>query len=58
LLEPSLSDLAAPQSVEQLEIHRRGLIFQAPSVTFQGHRIWGATSMILAELLARIPFIA
>jgi 8-oxo-dGTP pyrophosphatase MutT (NUDIX family) len=31
-------------------IRRRGLVFSAPHIEFVGRRIWGATSMMLAEL--------
>lgn len=55
LLEPRLADLLAPDAIHRLQIQRRGLVFQAPAIAFEGHQIWGATCMILAELLARIP---
>jgi 8-oxo-dGTP pyrophosphatase MutT (NUDIX family) len=55
VLEPGLVDLADPHANQRIEIRRRGLVFQAPSVVFGGQQIWGATSMILAELIARLP---
>lgn len=36
------------------QVQRRGLVFRAPHVEFLGRRIWGATSMMLAELLAKL----
>lgn len=50
LLEPSLVQLADPGRVGSHEIQRRGLVFRAPHIAFEGRRIWGATSMMLAEL--------
>ncbi len=50
LLEPALVNLSDPAWFGRHEIQRRGLVFQAPYIAFEGRRIWGATSMILAEL--------
>ena len=50
LLEPEFVQLCDPQCVGSHEIHRRGLVFRAPHIDFNGRRIWGATSMMLAEL--------
>lgn len=50
LLEPPLVHLANPEHVGSHEVYRAGLRFQAPHIEFGGHRIWGATSMMLAEL--------
>ena len=50
LLEPAFVHLCDPRQVGRHEIHRRGLVFHAPHIEFNGRRIWGATSMMLAEL--------
>jgi len=51
LLEVPLSALLDPAS--RIVCHREqfGVRFQAPAFTFDGHEIWGATSMILGELV-------
>jgi 8-oxo-dGTP pyrophosphatase MutT (NUDIX family) len=50
LLEPPLVHLSEPERVGSHQIERRGLVFRAPHIAFEGRRIWGATSMMLAEL--------
>ena len=52
LLEPTLVELLDPRRRGEHQIIRRGVCFQAPHIEYRGHRIWGATSMILAEFLA------
>src|SRR5262245_12992769 len=49
VLELPLNMLGDPRCVGRHEIRRRGLVFRAPHVEFLGRRIWGATSMMLAE---------
>lgn len=34
------------------EVRRGGIRFTAPHVAFQSHRIWGATSLIMGEMIA------
>lgn len=54
VLEIPLSHLVDPahHGVEQ---YKRGeLVFSAPHFAWQGHHIWGATSMILGELVAML----
>jgi 8-oxo-dGTP pyrophosphatase MutT (NUDIX family) len=54
LLEIPLSHLADPRNTGQIERRQRGLAFHAPCFLWENQRIWGATSMILAELVATI----
>jgi hypothetical protein len=54
LLEIPLRHLLDPKSRGHIERRQRGLEFQAPCFTWDGERIWGATSMILAELVASV----
>jgi 8-oxo-dGTP pyrophosphatase MutT (NUDIX family) len=54
LLEIPLSHLADPHTSDHLERRQRGLAFRAPCYVWQNQRIWGATSMILAELVASV----
>ena len=54
LLEPTLVELLDPHRRGEHQIERRGIHFRAPHIEYQGHRIWGATSMILAEFLALV----
>lgn len=51
LVEPSLVALADRANHGRHEIRRRGLVFQTPHIEYQGRRIWGATAMMLAELM-------
>ncbi|MCH8046605.1 MAG: CoA pyrophosphatase [Planctomycetes bacterium] len=51
VLEVPLEHLADPANVSQHAYHRRGIHFTAPHYEFQSHRIWGATAMMLAELV-------
>lgn len=50
LLPAPVVQLASPQARGISEIRRRGLVFQAPHIEYEGRRIWGATSMMLGEL--------
>lgn len=54
LLELPLGFLRDPARIGNHEVRRHGLVFQAPHVEFLGRRIWGATSMMLAELSAKL----
>ncbi len=40
------------------QIVRGGLAFNAPHLEFSGHRIWGATSMMLGELISLLREVA
>ncbi len=54
LLEVPVSHLLDPANTGHVERRQRGLAFRAPCFKWQSERIWGATSMILAELVATI----
>lgn len=54
VLEIPLSHLADPRNTGHVERRQRGLGFRAPCFQWEHERIWGATSMILAELLASV----
>jgi len=52
LLELPVATLLDPAARGQHVHEQRGLQMLVPHLTWQGHRIWGATSMILSELAA------
>ena len=52
LLEIPFSAFAVPESVEPMQIRRGQLQLTAPCFRWEEHRIWGATSMIMAEFSA------
>jgi 8-oxo-dGTP pyrophosphatase MutT (NUDIX family) len=54
LLEIPLAHLVDPANSGHIERQQRGLTFKAPSFSWQSQRIWGATSMVLAELVASL----
>ncbi len=54
VIELPLSALANSSNYGSHTITRRGLTFNAPHIRWQGHQIWGATSMILFELIKAI----
>lgn len=54
ILEVPIATLMTSANRGGHEIVRRGLRFQAPHVAHGGERIWGATYLILAELMAII----
>lgn len=51
LIEIPLRALLAPENHSSHTIHRRGLTFRAPHIQIGPHRVWGATCMILAEVM-------
>jgi len=52
VVELSLAELCKPANCGQHSVERRGLHFQVPHFAVAGQRVWGATSLILAEFLA------
>jgi 8-oxo-dGTP pyrophosphatase MutT (NUDIX family) len=52
LIDARLADLAAPEALVTVERRQGPLIATVPALACGMHRVWGATSMILAELLA------
>jgi 8-oxo-dGTP pyrophosphatase MutT (NUDIX family) len=51
VLDPSLTHLLNPANIESAHFESHGFSVQAPCYVWREHRIWGATSMILAELV-------
>jgi 8-oxo-dGTP pyrophosphatase MutT (NUDIX family) len=54
VIEAPVDRLAAPESVRRETWHYGGQDHEVPFYEFEGHKIWGATAMVLAELLAVI----
>ncbi|MBX7167154.1 MAG: CoA pyrophosphatase [Pirellulales bacterium] len=54
VLEVPLAHLLDPANSGAHRRKHRGLEFRAPHYQWQSHQIWGATSMMLAELMALI----
>jgi len=54
LLEVPLPHLVDPATAARHLIRRGLLHFEAPHFAFDGHRIWGATAIMLGELVALI----
>ena len=52
VLEVPLAHLSDPANTDSMERRQRGISFRAPCFRWESERIWGATSMILAELMA------
>jgi 8-oxo-dGTP pyrophosphatase MutT (NUDIX family) len=52
VIEAPIDHLADPGSVRRETWHYGGLDHKVPFYEFDGHKIWGATAMVLAELLA------
>jgi 8-oxo-dGTP pyrophosphatase MutT (NUDIX family) len=52
VLETPLADLLNRDNYGQHIVQRGGLRFSAPHIVIQGHRIWGATALILGELIS------
>lgn len=52
LLEVPLQHLCTPSAFQETKITRHGMATRAPCFRWQGYDIWGATSMILAELVS------
>jgi 8-oxo-dGTP pyrophosphatase MutT (NUDIX family) len=55
VLEIPLCNLLNPQNKKMEVRHHRGQKIEVPFYAFAHHKIWGASAMILAELLALIP---
>lgn len=51
VVEASLSQLADPGAVGTFHRELRGITFSAPCISLAGHCLWGATAMMLAELV-------
>jgi len=51
VIEVPLGHLLDPRNIKSEKWPLRGLDVMVPYYYFQGHKIWGATAMVLAELL-------
>jgi 8-oxo-dGTP pyrophosphatase MutT (NUDIX family) len=51
VIEAPVDHLADPANVRRETWHYGGRDVEVPFYTFEGHKIWGATAMVLAELL-------
>ncbi|MDD4269821.1 MAG: CoA pyrophosphatase [Pirellulales bacterium] len=58
LLEIPLSHLLDPANLSRHERLHQGKTYRAPHFSWRGHKIWGATCLILGELLTIIESIA
>jgi 8-oxo-dGTP pyrophosphatase MutT (NUDIX family) len=58
LLEPSLAELCAPTAWGRHARTVRGLRAEVPHIQYREHRIWGATAMILGELITLVEELA
>jgi 8-oxo-dGTP pyrophosphatase MutT (NUDIX family) len=52
VLEVPLTHLSDPANLGSFDRGQRGVAHSAPCFHFESERIWGATSMVLAELVA------
>ncbi len=52
VIQVPLSDLLDTSRIVWRSVHRNGRDFEFPAFPFDGAEIWGATAMVLAELLA------
>ncbi|MEM8534035.1 MAG: CoA pyrophosphatase [Chloroflexota bacterium] len=50
----TVRELLDPQRVVVEQWQRQGIALQVPFFAIAGHKVWGATAMILSELVARI----
>jgi 8-oxo-dGTP pyrophosphatase MutT (NUDIX family) len=54
VIEAPIDRLAAPESLRRETWHYGDQDHEVPFYEFEGHKVWGATAMVLAELLALI----
>lgn len=54
ILEPTLSHLLTPSTIKSSERHFRGETYNVPYFDVDGHRVWGATAIMLSEFLTRL----
>jgi 8-oxo-dGTP pyrophosphatase MutT (NUDIX family) len=52
ILEVPVAHLLDPANYGRHEVGRDGIGFTAPHIAFGSHRIWGATGLMLGELIA------
>jgi 8-oxo-dGTP pyrophosphatase MutT (NUDIX family) len=58
LLEMPLSELVDPSALSVCRRRRGEIEFSAPCYRWQGHEIWGATALVLSELIALLQIAA
>lgn len=51
VFEISLDEITNPSIISEEILNVRGVEVQAPIYSIQGHKVWGATAMMIAELL-------
>ncbi|MDA7979801.1 MAG: CoA pyrophosphatase [Pirellulales bacterium] len=51
VLDPPLAHLVNPRNVEAMKQSRNGVEVTAPCIRWRDHRIWGATAILLGQLL-------
>jgi len=51
VIEVPLDHLLNPENVRREMWHYKGMDIEVPFYLYKGHKIWGATAMILAELI-------
>lgn len=51
IVEVALRDLSDEKIISLQEIEVRGFKIDAPTYNVHGHQVWGATAMMIAELL-------
>jgi hypothetical protein len=56
VIEPPVDHLADPGSLRRETRHYGGQDHEVPFYEYEGHKIWGATAMVLAELLAVLQY--
>lgn len=54
VLLPRLSQLFEPTSVRVEQWERRGMQLRVPFFDIEGYKVWGATALVLSELVARM----
>ena len=52
ILDVSLAELLDPSNARSADRQRDGIALRVPAFSVEGHEIWGATAMVLAEFLA------
>lgn len=57
ILEVPLSQLLDPSTLQESERIFQGQSFQVPFFNVDGHKVWGATAMMLREFLTRLQLV-
>ena len=57
VIELPLAELTNPANYGAHEVSRGSLRFRAPHIAFGPHRIWGATAIMLGELIALLEYL-